>query len=59
MVHPKIAKRRDYLIDKLFRTEEALEFDPYNVKLLTRATRMEEELEALEMEEVDPAAHGY
>jgi hypothetical protein len=59
MEHPRIAKRREYLEDKLFRTEEALELDPYNEKLLARANRVEEELETLDMEAADPAAHGY
>lgn len=59
MEHPKITKRRDYLVEKLFRTEEELEFDPYNEKLLARANRLEEELYTLSMESADPAAHGY
>lgn len=59
MEHPRIAKRREYLKYKLFRTEEALELDPYNEKLLSRANRIEEELDTLDMEAADPAAHGY
>jgi hypothetical protein len=59
MTHPTIERRRQQLLALIDRLETRLEAMPDDPALTRRVDRAERELDALDMEAADPAAHGY